>query len=159
MSDVYRIVKPATIRATDAGRQAAPSEAQLAATRATRLIPGEVLVVYTGIRELYAPADLTSNAQLADDRMAFLMLNWILPIVGLLLTMGLRIWGTRRAGTSGLGDVQWPVVIVASITYCSWLLSQSGPLFGYDGMDPRVGATLLLLFGVLPPFVYKGSEQ
>ncbi|MBP2557908.1 hypothetical protein J2T08_004070 [Neorhizobium galegae] len=155
MPDIYRIVRPPTVVVTADGKQEQPSRAREIAERAIRLIPGDVLVIYASIRAIFAPSDM---ARLAEDAVAYYVINWVLPIGCLVLTALLRIWGTPRPGAT-LKDVQWPVVLIASAAYCGWLLSQGGPLLGFSSVDSRIGMALLFLFGALPPFIYSGSKQ
>jgi hypothetical protein len=155
MPDIYRIVRPPAVVVTADGTQEPASRAREVAEKAIRLIPGDVLVLYASIHAIFAPSDIT---RLAEDRVAYYVINWVLPVGCLLLTALLRIWGTPRPGGT-LKDVQWPVVLIACATYCGWLLSQGGPLLGMADIDGRIGMALLILFGALPPFIYSGSKQ
>jgi len=150
----YRIVKPSTIIATDAnGKEIKPPKAaEKVAERAVKMIPGEVVLLYTGIKELFAPADN------APDPTSDVMLVWVLPIAGFLATLAIRIWGSKRKGQP-IWDAQWFVVVVSAATFAAWVITMGDPVLWFASVDARIGAAILLVVGVLPPIFYEGSDQ
>ena len=149
----YRIVKASMITVTVSGKAIKPpNAAERVAGRAVKMIPGEVVLLYTGIKELFAPAEN------APDPTSDVMLVWVLPIAGFLLTVAIRIWGSKRKGQP-IWDAQWVVVGVAAATFAAWVISMGDPVLWFASVDARIGAAILLVVGVLPPIFYGGSDQ
>ena len=82
------------------------------------------------------PADVTSlyltfygqGATNAGFRMAW-------PTICLLVTVLLRIWGTREPGASAFKSVktaQWGVVIVTGVSFVLWVLAAGHPFAGFE---------------------------
>lgn len=146
---LYRIVRPSAIVA-EADRSISSAEAYL--ERALRLIPADVVAAYLTVRGFWMP---NASAPRSADPLADSVLNWWLPILGLLATVVLRIAGTSR--TFGkFDDVQWKTVIISGLAFLLWILAIQNAVFDVR-LDPRVAPSLLILFTLVVPLVQKGS--
>jgi hypothetical protein len=121
--------------------------------RLIKLVPAEVVAGYMFDRSLFVPKAGASPDPLATD-----MLAWWLPIGGLVLTLLLRIFGSRRPGVSFVRSVQWLTVFLAACAYGTWIVNiGSDPLLGMDP-DPRLRATVLVLITILAPILQQGDD-
>lgn len=145
---IYRIVRQTNyIAAEEAGNQAKEYF-----NRLLRMIPGDVVAAYLTVRGFW----LTSQSQ-PTERLAEQVTQWWMPIIGLLITVFLRIIGSSKK----IGDkkhIQWPTVIISSLAFVIWLLNIQTSIFGTT-IDGRIGASLLVVFTVVAPFIYKGDSE
>jgi hypothetical protein len=146
---LYRIARRPRITAEGA-KSFSKTEAYF--DRALRLIPADVVAAYLTVRGFWIPND---SAPREADPLAYRVLNWWLPILGLVAAVVLRILGTSR--TFGkFDDIQWRTVIISGIAFLLWVLAVQNPVFDVQ-LDPRVPPSLLILFTLLVPFFQKGS--
>jgi hypothetical protein len=155
----FRIVKPSTLHATaDSEPPAADSatdKIERLAGKALKLVPGEIIGLHASVTSLWV-GDQTWPAA-GTGGLAAVILEWILPIFGLVASVAIRARGSQRPG-AGWGDVQWAVPFFAGSAYIGWLLSTGHPVLWFTP-DPRLGGTILILLGVLPTLLYGGVEQ
>lgn len=118
--------------------------------RLITLIPGEALGAYLVIRGFWGG---TGGA--ADQASLFI---GYLPILGLLLVIVARIWGTRDA--SGAAATVQPIgVFVAAIAFMLWVFAMGHSVAGYGVLDGRIASTLIVLFSFVVPYFYKGEGR
>jgi hypothetical protein len=139
MASVFRLDRPGVIRAQ--GAQAGDDFAEYMG-RLVRLIPAEVLAVY---QTLYG---------ILHDPTPSPLLSW-LPIVGIILVLVVRIWGTRDASGS-FSSVQGLAVFVAVVSFVIWVLVSGHSILGYVLPDLRIGSAVMVLWVFVIPYFYKG---
>jgi hypothetical protein len=110
--------------------------------RLIRLIPAEVLAVYQTLYGLLAEPPSP-------------MLGW-LPILGIVLIILVRVWGTRDESGS-FKTVQWLSVVISIVSFVIWVLVSRHPILGYVLPDLRFGSALMVIFVFIVPFFYRGQ--
>jgi len=120
--------------------------------RALRLIPADIVAAYLAVRGFWTPSE---SAPQSEDLLADAVLNWWLPIIGLVVTVLLRILGTSKT-FAGFDEIQWKTVIISGFAFVLWVLSIQDPIFNFH-LDPRIAPSLLILFTLLVPLFQKGS--
>jgi hypothetical protein len=110
--------------------------------RLIRLIPAEVLAVYQTLRGIL-------------DEPPSPLLTW-LPVIGILLVILVRAWGTRNEGGSWR-SVQWLSVFISVVSFIIWVLASGHSVLGYVLPDLRIGSALMVLWVFVIPFFYKGQ--
>ncbi len=140
MSSVFRIYRPGTLMA----QTAAPTN-DLAAYmgRLIRLIPAEVLGLYQTLYGIFAEPPPSS------------LLKW-LPVLGILLVILVRAWGTRDA-SGNWNTVQWLAVIVSVVSFVIWVLVSGNSIAGFVLPDLRIGSALMVVWVFVVPYFYKGA--
>ena len=119
--------------------------------KAIKLIPADVVAAYLALRNLWLPNTGNEVDQLADA-----VLQWGLPLAGLVAVGTLRILGTsKRFGD--VSDVQWSVVVVACLSYLAWIFSFNQPVFELLP-DPRISGSLLIIVSIVGPYFVKPAE-
>lgn len=141
----FRIVRPAAIKAQGA-TLGAPLQEYLG--RVIKLIPAEVVALYTSVRGVIEGAT-------AADASARAALLW-LPIIGVLLVIFVRAWGTRDA-SKAWSTVQWIAVIVAAISFIVWVIALGHPIWGVPLLAAWIGSVALFVWAFLVPYFYEGS--
>src|SRR4051812_24879943 len=105
MAYPFHIQKPATI-AAHGGAPGSPFQEYI--DRLVRLIPAEVLAAYHAARGIVVGVA-------PSDPLAVKFLPW-LPVIGFVLVIFVRVWGTR-ARTGLWSTVQWLAVAIAAISF------------------------------------------
>jgi hypothetical protein len=139
MASVFRIYKPGQLMAQGAGSENSPAAYM---GRLVRLIPAEVLAVY---QTLYGLLNEPPSP----------LLGW-LPVLGILLVILVRAWGTRDESGS-LKSVQWLSVFISVVSFIIWVLVSRHPILGLVLPDLRIGSALMVLWVFIIPFFYKGQ--
>ena len=142
MASVFRVERPAAFVAHGAG-----GDSNLAAYmgRLIKLIPAEVLGVYLTLFGLLSPPPPPASV----------FLPW-LPLLGLVLVIFVRAWGTRDASGSWQ-TVQWPAVAISAGSFVIWILVSGHSILGFVLPDLRVGTALMVLWVFFLPYIYKGD--
>jgi len=140
MASVFRINRPGTLRAQ--GAQAGDDFAEYMG-RLIHLIPAEVLAVYQTIYGILKSPTASP------------FLPW-LPIVGIILVLIVRIWGTRDQ-SNNLQSVQWKAVLVAAVSFVIWVMTSGHSIVGFVLPDLRIGSAMMVLWVFLVPYFYKGQ--
>jgi hypothetical protein len=140
MASVFRVQQPAALKAQGAESDGLPAYMG----RLIKLIPAEVLAVYQTLYGiLFDPAPPSS------------LIIW-LPVLGIILVILVRAWGTRDESGSW-ASVQWGAVLIAAISFIIWVLVSRHSIGGFVLPDLRIGSALMVLWVFLLPYVYKGS--
>lgn len=139
MASLFRIYKPGQLMAQGAESDNSPAAYM---GRLIRLIPAEVLAVYQTLYGLLIkpPSPL---------------LGW-LPVLGILLVILVRVWGTRDVSGS-LKTVQWFSVLISAVSFIIWVLVSGHSIVGFVLPDLRIGSALMVLWVFIIPFFYKGQ--
>jgi hypothetical protein len=140
MASVFRIHQQNVIMA----QGAAPADGLAAYMgRLVRLIPAEVLSVYLTLYGIFVvPPPLR-------------LLQW-LPVLGIILVILVRAWGSRDA-TGNWSTVQWPGVGISAVSFLIWILVSGHSIVGFVLPDMRIGSALMVLWVFLLPYLYKGD--
>jgi hypothetical protein len=139
MASVFRIYKPGQLMAQGAESENSPAAYM---GRLIRLIPAEVLAVY---QTLYGLLNEPPSP----------LLGW-LPVLGILLVILVRAWGTRDESGS-LKSVQWLSVIISVVSFIIWVLVSRHSILGFVLPDLRLGSALMVLWVFILPFFYRGQ--
>jgi hypothetical protein len=139
MASVFRIYQPGQLMAQGAESENSPAAYM---GRLIRLIPAEVLAVY---QTLYG---------LLNDPPSPL-LGW-LPVLGILLVVLVRAWGTRDESGS-FKSVQWLSVVISVVSFVIWVLVSRHAILGFVLPDLRFGSALMVLWVFVLPFFYRGQ--
>lgn len=140
MASVFRIQQQNVIMAQGAG----PADGLAAYMgRLVRLIPAEVLSVYL---TLYGIFVVPPPSQL---------LQW-LPVLGIVLVILVRAWGSRDT-TGNWSTVQWLGVGISAVSFLIWILVSGHSIVGFVLPDMRIGSALMVLWVFLLPYLYKGD--
>ncbi len=112
--------------------------------RLIRLIPGEVIALYTA-----GAGIIPQESQKV----------WLTIWAGfcLLGTAALRIWGTRDATRNKSTD--WAHVAISTGAFVVWLYSLGGPFELFGVYVPFVGTLLVLAYAFVSAFFYKGPTD
>ena len=145
MTYPLRIQRPATIVAQEG---AGGSQLQQYVDRLIRLIPSEVIAVYQAVRGIVAAAAPNS----ADAQS---LLPW-LPVIGVLLVLFVRAWGTR-APSGALTSIQWPAVGIAMVSFIVLVISLGHPIIVQTPIATWIGSVILILWIFFLPYFYEGS--
>lgn len=140
MATVFRIERPGHLMAQGGEGENSPAAYM---GRVIRLIPAEVLAVYQtlyGIFEQPPPSPFVA---------------W-LPVLGIILVIVVRIWGTRDESGSLL-SVQVGGVVISTVSFIIWVLVSGQSIGGFVLPDLRIGSALMVLWVFLLPIVYKGQ--
>jgi hypothetical protein len=139
MASVFRIYKPGQLMAQGAESENGPAAYM---GRLIRLIPAEVLAVYQTLYGIFnePPSPL---------------LGW-LPVLGILLVILARAWGTRDESGSWK-SVQWLSVFISVVSFVIWVLVSRHSILGFLLPDLRIGSALMVLWVFIIPFFYKGQ--
>ena len=155
---IYRI----TQRQTALRAEAATTETQKRwdelgdySDKVLRLIPGDVVAGYLTIRGFWAPTSQIESV--SSDPVAYSVLQFWLPIAGLIATVALRIIGTPNKFWD-FSQVQWLTVLVATVAYCLWILTIEKQVLGIN-IDARISASFLVLFTIAAPRIQPGTAQ
>jgi len=133
------------------------------ADRLVRLIPAEVIALYTAVRGFFEiPKESPGAAQQAassiatspDSTQIQLFLDWW-PFICLLLVIFVRAWGTRSDMTNWR-TVQWLAVFVAAVSFFLWVNVTGARFFGWQGLVQPLWAALGATWVFLVPYFYKG---
>jgi len=145
MTYPLRIQKPSTIVA----HGGTPGSAlQQYVDRLIKLIPAEVIAAYQAIRGV-----VVSVAPNSPDAKSFL--PW-LPIIGVLLVLFVRAWGTR-APSGDWATVQWRGVGIAMVSFIVLIISLGHPIVAETPIATWIGSVLLILWVFFLPYIYEGS--
>jgi hypothetical protein len=139
MATVFRIHRAGELMAQGAQSDNSPAAYM---GRLIRLIPAEVLAVY---QTLYGILNEPPSP----------LLGW-LPVLGIVLVILVRAWGSRDASGSW-ASVQWLGVLVSVGSFIIWVLVSHHSIVGYVLPDLRIGSTLMVLWVFIIPFFYKGQ--
>lgn len=118
--------------------------------RLVSLIPGEVLGIYLMLQNAVKSSDGDLSWQYA----------WI-SVSCLILVIISRIMGTRdRAeGDSFFKQIEWPVVIISSVSFVIWVLGIGDPFLGVSEIsyfnDEIVIMALVAIWTFIVPYFYK----
>jgi hypothetical protein len=110
--------------------------------RLIRLIPAEVLAVYQTLYGLLAEPPSS-------------LLGW-LPVLGILLVILVRVWGTRDESGS-FKTVQWLSVLISVVSFVVWVLVSQHSILGFVLPDLRFGSALMIVWVFIIPFFYRGQ--
>jgi hypothetical protein len=139
MASVFRIYKPGQLMAQGAEGGDSPAAYM---GRLIRLIPAEVLAVY---QTLYGILKQPPSP----------MLGW-LPVLGILLVILVRVWGTRSESGSWK-SVQWLNVFISVVSFIIWVLVSGHSILGLVLPDLRIGSALMVVWVFVIPYFYKGQ--
>jgi hypothetical protein len=139
MASIFRIYKPGQLMAQGAESDNSPAAYM---GRLIRLIPAEVLAVY---QTLYGLLNEPPSP----------LLGW-LPVVGILLVVWVRAWGTRDESGSWK-TVQWLSIGISVVSFIIWVLVSRHSILGFVLPDLRIGAALMVLWVFIIPFFYRGQ--
>jgi hypothetical protein len=146
MAYPFRIEKRSAIQAQADGAEQPTDALQEYLARVIRLIPAEVVALYQAIRgivEAVAPNDPTAKATLP----------W-LPVIGLVIVVFVRSWGTRTAD-GDWSTVQWGAVLIAAVSFLVWVVSLGHPIVVDTPIRPWIGSVVLILWAFFSPYFYK----
>jgi hypothetical protein len=139
MAGVFRIYKPGQLMAQGAESENSPAAYM---GRLIRLIPAEVLAVY---QTLYGILKEPPSP----------LLGW-LPVLGILLVILVRAWGTRDESGSW-NSVQRLSVFISVVSFIIWVLVSAHSILGFVLPDLRIGSVLMVLWVFVIPYFYKGQ--
>jgi hypothetical protein len=145
MAYPLHIQRPATIVA-QGGTPSSPLQQYV--DRLIRLIPAEVIAAYQAIRGIVVGVAPTSPG-------AQSFLPW-LPIIGVILVLFVRAWGTR-APSGDPKTIQWPAVGIAMVSFVVLIISLGHPIIVQTPIATWIGSVLLILWVFLLPYIYEGS--
>ena len=120
--------------------------------RVLKLIPAEIITLY-----------LTGSCLIPINS----TVGWTAETIGhllyavacLALVVVLRIFGTQDAQEKK--PVQWPTVIISSISFIIWVYQLGGPFKGFFGLYyyQWAGSLAIMLWSFVVPLFYKGDEE
>jgi len=139
MASLFRIYRRGELMAQGAESENSPAAYM---GRLIRLIPAEVLAVY---QTLYGLLNEPPSS----------LLPW-LPVLGIVLVILVRTWGTRDE-SGKFSTVQWGGVIVSVISFVIWILVSRHSILGYVLPDLRFGSALMIIWVFIIPFFYRGQ--
>ena len=116
------------------------------ANKLLRLIPAEVVALYQSAYAIIVEQ---------TDWLAKVTLP-LLPIIGLVLVIFVRVWGTR-SDDGKWGSVQWGAVFVAAISFVLWVISLGHPIVWVPELPKWPGAVLLMIWVFILPYFYKSE--
>lgn len=136
-------------RSTIAAHGGTPGSAlQEYVDRLVRLIPAEVIAAYQAIRGIVV-------AVAPDSQGARSFLPW-LPVIGFVLVLFVRAWGTR-APSGDLKTIQWRAVGIAAVSFVVLIISLGHPIIVETPIATWIGSVLLILWVFFLPYIYEGS--
>ncbi|MFA6268024.1 MAG: hypothetical protein WC670_20185 [Pseudolabrys sp.] len=144
MADIFRIRRPGTSIVAQA---ATADDFAAYMGRLIKLIPAEVLGVYQTLYGIFASP--TPSAPPSAP------LKW-LPVLGFVLVIFVRAWGTRDASGSW-ATVQWIAVAISAVSFAIWILVSGHSILGYVLPDLRYGSALMVVWIFVLPYIYKGA--
>jgi hypothetical protein len=145
MAYPLHIQKPSTIVAQGG---AAGSALQQYVDRLIRLIPAEAVAAYQAIRGIVASIAPT-------DPSAQSFLPWV-PVIGILLVIFVRVWGTR-APSGAWSTVQVGAVAIATVSFVILVISLGHPIIVPTAIPTWIGSVALIIWVVMVPYLYRGS--
>jgi hypothetical protein len=104
--------------------------------RLVKLIPGEIVPVYTLLR--------------TNGDVIWQTVVW--PLIFLVLTFAFRAWATREAGKGP----QWIAAGISSIAFIFWVYITGGNFFGWV-VAPEIMSGLMLVFMLIITKVWQGD--
>jgi len=116
--------------------------------RLIRLIPAEVIAAYQAIRGIVVGVAPSSPG-------AKSFLPW-LPVIGVILVLFVRAWGTR-APSGDLKTIQWRAVGIAAVSFIVLIISLGHPIVVETPIATWIGSVLLILWVFFLPYLYEGS--
>lgn len=114
--------------------------------RLTKLIPGEAVSIYLTGKNMITP----------DDGQSICCDYWLMPLVGLVPLLLVRILGTRVQTAAGKMDVEWSFVLVSFISYIIWIYAIGDCFLTWEVPDGQgyLVAIAVLLWTFAVPYLY-----
>ena len=119
--------------------------------RLLKLVPAEAIALYLAGRSIITG----SPDPVAGLEPKAALLGW--SILGLVIVIGLRWWGTADRGRGE--SPQLGAVFVSAISYVVWIYSLGDSFRDYGVHDAKAGGLLVIVWTFVVPFLYRGSRD
>ena len=139
MNYPFRIERPAVVAAHGAG-----STTNEYTEKLLKLIPAEVVALYQSIYSIVS----TQTDWLGKTLLP------ILPLIGLVLVIFVRSWGTRN-DKGEWRSVQGGAVIIAAVSFVVWVISLGHPVIYVPSLPQWLGGVVLIVAAFFVPYFYK----
>jgi hypothetical protein len=116
------------------------------AEKLLKLIPADVVALYQSVYGIV----LEQTDTLAKTTLR------ILPIIGFILVIFVRAWGTRN-DNGEWKSVQVGAVAIAAVSFVVWVISLGHPIIGVMPLPQWLGSVLLIIWVFLVPYFYKAE--